>query len=230
MRLNFQTKPIGHDQVASYFKENYLQKYDMISTIYEPIYNELTGYYSQNLIQKWGISTFYQIKRDRSFLYEQDIDLAFELDDFYKRVEIWNKAVDISQCRIAKIITDFASEYFHKKAFSYQNNRSAILFSFKTELSNGSDYIDEAILNQKEPLEFWKSNHYFETASNFKILVAYLEPEGGNVHHLSISLEEFNDFVSKLNVKVSSDDHIKFVRQEFESLNHSIEKLFETLL
>ena len=63
MRLNFQTKPIGHDQIASYFKENYLQKYDMISTIYEPIYNELTGYFSQNLIQKWGISTFYQIKK-----------------------------------------------------------------------------------------------------------------------------------------------------------------------
>jgi predicted HTH transcriptional regulator len=46
IRLNFQTQPIGHDQVLSIFKQYYLQKYDLVNTVYGPIYNELVSYYN----------------------------------------------------------------------------------------------------------------------------------------------------------------------------------------
>lgn len=81
-RINFQTQPLGHEQVSSIFRQHYLQKYDLVNTVYGPLYNEFVRYYNQERIRKWGIARFAQIFREKQFLLNQDPDFALELDVF----------------------------------------------------------------------------------------------------------------------------------------------------
>lgn len=152
-RLNFQTQPMGNEQVSTIFRQYYLQKYDFVNTVYTPIYNELGRYYRQKRIKKWSIEEFEQIRKQRLFLLLQDTDLYLELDTFYQKVSKWNKAVDVVQFRIANIINDVASEFFKEKLRSTQRV-SAVEFEVRTESTDQFPRINEAILNKRDPVDF----------------------------------------------------------------------------
>lgn len=228
VRLNFQTRPIGHEQVSAIFRQHYLQKYDLVNTVYGPIYNELVSYYNQKRIKKWRIDKYEQIRKERLFLLSQDEDLHFQLDGFYQRVSKWNKAVEHAPFRLAKIINGVAKEFFNKTLPS-RSSHSAVKLEVKAESTHQWPLIDEAILNNKDPIDFWKDNHPFDQISEIKVHVEY-EYEFGRATTMIVQEKQFREFVKELRKEVSKDQMIQYIWKEFDELQGIIETfLFEEL-
>lgn len=227
IRLNFQTRPIGHEQVSAIFRQYYLQKYDLVNTVYGPIYSELASYYNQKKIRKWKIEKYEQIRKERLFLYSQDVDLYLELESFYQRVSKWNKAVDHAPFRLARIINDLAKEFFNKPLPS-TSNHSAIKLEIKAESTHQFPYIDEAVLNKEYPIAFWKDNYPFDRISEIKIHLEYLY-RVGQVTTEIVQKKQFKEFMEKLKKEVQKDEMIQYIWKEFEELQSYIEILFDEL-
>jgi hypothetical protein len=85
-------------------------------------------------------------------------------------------------------------------------------------------WIDEAILNQKDPIEYWKKDHPYERilSANYEVLY---HADNHNNSFQKIAPQDFQVFLSKLNAKVDSDDLIPFVRSEFQQMQTLIKSL-----
>jgi hypothetical protein len=229
IRLNFQTQPIGHDQVLSIFKQYYLQKYDLINTVYGPIYNELVSYLNKTKVTRWEVSEYNRIVREKLFLLAQDWDLYESLDSFYERVNKWNQALDACHFRIAKIINHTAASFF-KKPLYIMSNHSALNIKIEAESTTQTVPIDEAILNGKDPLDFWKKDYPFAQVSKAEVLLEHTEGKPmGNYGTMPISEERFRKFSRKLKQEVKRDKLISHTLKEFERLQSEIQLLLEEL-
>jgi hypothetical protein len=228
IRLNFQTRPIGHDQVSMMFKQYYLQKYDLINMVYSPIYSELALYYEEKRIREWRIQKYSQVKRERMFLLLQDWDLYEELEQFYKKVEEWNSAIKVAPFRLVKIINENAARFFNLNAFSHHNNVSAVSVEIKAESTTQIPTIDEAILNDKDPIEFWKENYLFDKISEMHFQIQY-NTEANQVKTKKVPATEFKQFIEQLKIEVAKDELIKHVREEQDRLQSEIEILLDML-
>lgn len=222
-RLNFQTQPMGHEQLSAIFRQYYLQKYDFINTVYGPIYNELASYFNQKKIKKLRIEKYKQICKERLFLLGQDVDLYLELDGFYQKLSKWNRAVDLAPFRLAKIINDLASDFF-SKALPSPSNHSAIKLEIKAESTHQFPYIDEAVLNRKDPIDFWKNDYPFDRILEMKIHLEHTYGVGRETT-MVIQKEQFRQFMKKLKKEVEKDELIKYIWKEFNELQSNIEIL-----
>lgn len=227
IRLNFQTRPIGHEQVSTIFRQYYLQKYDLVNSVYSPIYSELTSYLNQKKIKEWKIEKYEQICKERLFLLSQDDDLRLELDGFYQRVCKWNKAVHHAPFRLARIINDSAKKFFDK-TLSSPSSHSAIKLEIKAESTHQFPYIDEAILNKEDPIGFWKDNYPFDRISEITIHLEYLLGVG-QVKTEIIEEDHFKEFLKKLKKEVQKDEMIQYIWKEFEEMQSCIEILLNGL-
>lgn len=227
IRLNFQTRPIGHEQVSTIFRQYYLQKYDLVNSVYNPIYSELNSYLNQKKIKEWKIEKYVQICKERLFLLSQDDDLRFKLDVFYQRVSKWNDAVHIAPSRIARIIDDTAKRFFNK-TLSSPSSHSAIKLEIKAESTHESPYIVEAILNREDPVDFWKSNHPFDRISETNIHHEYLHRTGQRKTEI-IQKDQFKEFMAKLKKEVQKDDMLQYIWKEFEEMQSYIQILLDDL-
>jgi len=226
IRLNFQTQPMEHDQVSAIFRQYYFQKYDLINTVYGPIYNELASYYNQNRIRKWSVAKYNQISRDRYFLLSQDVDLALELDAFFRRIVKWNKAIDVASFRLAKIINDVATDFFQEQMY-HSPNHSALWLNVKAESTHQFMYIDEAVLNDENPIDFWKENNPFVHILEAKIELQLKDKEGRKDYvATNVNDKEFRKFMEKLKKKVENDELIRYIRKEFKEMQSLIETFF----
>ena len=226
IRLNFQTRPIGHEQLLAIFKQNYLLKYELINTVYGPIYNELASYYNQKRIRKWDTAKFKEVMRDRQFLLGQDVDFAFELDAFYHRIVKWNEALNVAPFRLAKIINSVATIFFNKQLYYYPNN-SAIRLDIRAESTHQFPHIDEAVLNDENPIDFWKEKNPFVSVLETKIELLVRDPER-KVDYLTMNVpnKDFGIFMEKLKKEVEKDELIQYIRKEFTEMQSLIETFF----
>jgi predicted HTH transcriptional regulator len=126
IRLNFQTRPLGHEQVSAIFRQNYLLKYDLINNVYSPLLNEFTSFYNQKRIRKWKIAEFEGILRNNTSLLNQDVDFALDLDAFYGRIAKWNKALDVACMQLLKPLN------FMVRA----NTSNTSIYTLKTQVYN----------------------------------------------------------------------------------------------
>lgn len=229
IRLNFETRPMGHDQVRSMFKQYYLQKYDLINAVYGPIYNELVSYLNKPKITRWEVSEYNRIVKERLFLLAEDWDLYEILDSFYERVNKWNQALAECRFRMAKLINNTASSFF-KKPLHISSDQSALKIEIISESTHQFIPIDEAILNGKDPLDFWKQDYPFAQVSKAEVLLENTEGKPmGDYGRMPISEEEFGEFSRKLQQEVKRDKLISHTLKEFESLQSQIQLLLEDL-
>lgn len=204
-----------------------LKKYDLVNTIYSPIFGELASYYDQKRIKKWKIETYDKIRREKLILLSQDEDLYLNLDVFYQRVRRWNRAVDQAPFRLANIINGLARDFFDK-LLPPSTNHSTIKLDIKAESRHELPYIEEAILNRKDPIDFWKENHPFDRILEANILLEYMHTT--MVKTMVIQKTRFREFMDKLTKEVEKDELIQYIWKEFNELQGYIETfLFDEL-
>jgi len=226
IRLNFQTRPIGHEQVLAIFKQNYLLKYELVNTVYGPIYNELASYYNQKRIKKWDIAKLKEVMRDRQFLLGQDVDFFFELDVFYHKIVKWNEALNVAPFRLAKIINAVATNFFEEQLY-YSPNNSAIRLDIRAESTHQFPHIDEAILNDENPIDFWKEKNPFDRILESKIELLVQDPEGKRDYvTMHVPHKDFRKFIEELKKEVEKDELIQYIRKEFREMQSLIETFF----
>jgi hypothetical protein len=226
IRLNFQTRPLGHEQVSAIFKQNYLLKYDLIKTVYGPLYNELTLFFNQKRIKKWNIAEFKKIMRDNQFLLSQDVDFLLALDVFCTRIAKWNKALDVAPFRLAKVINAVAANFFKKQPYYYPNN-SALRLSIRAESTHQFPHIDQAILNDEDPIDFWMKENPFVNILEAKIELLVQDPERKRDYiTTTVHNKDFRKFMGKLKKEVEKDELIQYIRKEFEEMKSLLESFF----
>lgn len=226
IRLNFQTQPLGHEQVSTIFRLNYLQKYEMINTVYGPILNELVTYYNQKKIRKWSIDKYARVCEERLYLLRQDVDLYLELDAFYERISKWNKALSQAPFRLAMIINETASQFF-KKELHIVHGHSAVKLEVKAESTHQFPYIDEAVLNDEDPIDFWKEKNPFVNILEATIKLELQDTTGRKDYiEMNVQDKEFSEFMKKLKKEVKKDELIKYIRKEFKEMQSFIETFF----
>lgn len=226
IRLNFQTQPLGHEQVSAIFRQHYFQKYDLINTVYGPIYNELASCYNQRRIRSWSIAKYRQVCGEKLFLLSQDVDLNFELDAFYTRISKWNRAVHQARFRLTRIIDRVATNFF-KKRVHHSHDHSAMKLEVKAESTHQIMPIDEAVLNDEDPLELWKEKNPFDNILEAKIELE-LEDDTGKKDYITMNVQnrDFKEFMKQLRREVGKDKLIKYVRKEFKEMQSLIETFF----
>lgn len=226
IRLNFQTRLIGHEQVLAIFKQSYLLKYELINTVYGPIFNELASYYNQKRIRKWNIVKFSEVMRDRQFLLSQDADFAFELDVFHHRIVKWNEALNVAPFRLARVINGVATNFFNKQLY-YSPNNSAIRLEIRAESTHQFPHIDEAVLNDENPIDFWKEENPFARILESKIELLLQDLEGKkDFITMNVCNKDFGKFMEKLKEELEKDEWIHYIRKEFEEMQSLIETFF----
>jgi len=226
IRLNFQTRPLGHEQVSAIFRQNYLMKHDLINNVYIPLFNEFTLFYNQNRIRKWKTAKFREILENNRFLLGQDADFALELDAFYNRITKWNEALNIAPFRLSKIINSVASSFFDKEVHYYPN-QSAFRLNIRAESTHQYIHIDQAILNNQDPIEFWKQDNEFAEVLEVKIELELSDPERRSAHSiLDVNEKDFRGFMEKLKKEVEKDALIQYIRKEFREMQSLIETSF----
>lgn len=230
MRLNFQTKPMGHNQVLSIFRQSYIQRQELINVVYGPLYNELASFYTKKWINTWTLSKYNRILREGRFLLSQDVDFALELEKFYNRIANWNKAIEASRFRLPKIINRVASSFFKKK-IHYAPDHSAIRINVKAESIHQIINIDQAVLNNTDPIALWKLDNPFARILEVKIELELCDEERRRDSKISVIEEkEFQEFLKKLNLEIQKDNLITYIRREFKEMQAHIENvLFEEL-
>jgi hypothetical protein len=197
IRLNFQTKPISHEQVSRIFRQHYLQKYDLINKVYGPIYNELASYYNETRIRKWRIQKYREVENQRLFLLHQAGEISFDLDVFYHRIAKWNEAANKAPFRLAKIINDVASRFFNKQVYQ-AHGHSSIRIDIRAESTHQFWHIDQAVLNGKDPIDFWKEDNPFAQILEIKIELHLLDETGKkDFTTMEIPEEEFKKLIHK---------------------------------
>ena len=224
VRLNFQTRPLGHEQVAAIFRQNYLLKYDLIHTVYGPILSELVSFYDKMKIAEWGANEFRRIKNERLYLLRQDSDLYNDLEDFYYRVNRWNDALKHVRPRLARIINKAAADFFNTTLYE-RHNESALKLEIKAESLQQISCIDEAILNDEDPIDFWKKENPFAKVLSLKILLESKPNDltRGDFKNIEIDGKDFAKFKEILTKNVAKDKLISFVRKEFDEMQGYLE-------
>ena len=221
VRLNFQTRPIGHEQVSTFFKQSYLQKFDLINSVYGPIYNELMSFLEKETIQEWRTQNFQQVRKEKMFLLVQDFDFFELLDDFYGRVEKYNKAIAAADSAIVRLSNNFATKYFKNMAPQLRSVKQ-IYLDIRAETTHQVPTIYKAILNRRDPVKFWKNDYPFDKIFEIIFGIEYLD-DRNQEHNLKIHKDDFSKFVSQLKAEVEEDELIKHVRNEQDFLRDGID-------
>jgi len=226
MRLNFQTRPMGHNQVLSIFRQSYIQRKELVSAVYGPLYNELASYYNTKWIRPWTLGYYHKILREGRFLLTHDVDFAFELDRFYNRIAKWNKAIETSRFRLTHIINKVAASFFEKKLYE-RPDESAIRLNVRAEPTHQFVHIDQAVLNNMAPIDLWKQENPFARILDVKMeLELYDEERTRDFKILTIEENDSQSFLEKLALEVQKDDLIAYIRREFRDMQSYIESFF----
>lgn len=224
LRINFQTIPMEHNQVLSIFRQSYIQRQEHINKVYGPLYNEFMSYLNWATISPWGRNYYSKILREGQFLLSYDPEFAAELNHFYNRISEWNKAVEVSRFRLPKIINAVASSFFNEKLY-HAYDHSSIRINIKAESIHQLPHIDQAVLNDKDPVELWKQENPFAKILYVKIELQ-LEDESGRKDFQTSIIDEkaFKEFLNKLAPKVQEDTLIAYIRDEFEQMKSHLEE------
>jgi hypothetical protein len=228
IRLNFEAQEMGHDQVAALFKQFYLQKYDLINSVYGPLYNELISYVDTDKIEEWRIVNFYQVRKDKMFLLIQDFDMLELLVDFYERVENWNKAVTVANHRIVKIANSAAAKFFKGIVSSQLISITQVYMDVKAETTHEIPTVYKALLNKKDPDQFWKSEHPYVRVLERHFGINYYN-ERNEAKQEKLSDGQFSKFMAYVKVEVEKDELIRYVRNERLILKDEVDGLLKEL-
>jgi hypothetical protein len=226
IRLNFQTKPLDHEQVSGIFRQRYLLKSNLISNVYGPIYNELVTYYNQNRIKKWNIANLKSILRESNFLLSQDEEFAFQIDAFYSRIIKWNKALAIAPSRLRRIINSVATKFFKKGTYD-RSDSSSVRMNIRAESTWQYPNIDRAILNEQDPLTFWKEENEFAKILEASVEVEIKDTDGKKDYNiLHVNEEKYKRFLEDLKKVTAKDELIQYIRKEYIDMKGLIETYF----
>ena len=229
IRINFQTQPLGHEQLSAIFRQNYFQKYDLVKNIYGPLFNEMVSNYDKTRIEKWDTREYNEIRKNKHYFWAgQDLDFQLELEHYYRKVSEWNKALDVVSFRMSKIINNLGSEMFKKQATPAQPDSSAMTIEIRAESTHQFVHVDEAILNREDPIKFWKVNYPFDKISEIKYHFRYSYDVG---RETTMIIEEkiFKQFMKRLKKEVEKDKLILYIWKEHDELQSRTEYFMDAL-
>jgi Putative DNA-binding domain len=231
MRVNFGNQIMGHDQVALLFRQNYLQKYDLINLVYSPLYSEITRYHSQNRIEKFTPESFDLILKDKLFLLSQDFDFYEIVDHFYYRLKKLNKAIDTVPFRITKIINDVAKKFNTDLPESPSRSQTSFVqLHIKADTTETLGPIENAILNDEDPLDFWKEEYPFAQIIEAELkLHTITEDKYGQDLLNTIEYEKAQQLIETFRQSVKKDQLVEYVQNETIALHSLAEQLMEDL-
>jgi hypothetical protein len=130
---------------------------------------------------------------------------------------------------MAKIINNTASLFFKKQLY-ISPNRSALKIEIIAESTHQVVPIDEAILNGKDPLDFWKVDYPFAQISKAEVLLEHTENKMvGTYDTIVIPKRQFSRFMKKLKQEVKEDKLISHTLKELEDLQSEIDELLKEL-
>ncbi|MGD0644314.1 MAG: ATP-binding protein [Candidatus Bathyarchaeia archaeon] len=231
IRLNFGNQIMGHDQVALFFRQNYLQKYDLINLVYLPLHSEITSYFNQNRIEKFTPESYDRIIKDNMFLLSQDSEFYEYVDHFYYRIRKLNKALESVPFRLSKIINDIAKKFSSDLYESpIRTETSYVKLQIKADTLETWVPIEKAILNDKDPLDFWKEEYPFAQIIEAKLKL-YTNPEEiySQDPRYTINYEKAKELIKELRRSVKNDDLVKYIQGESVELHSLAEKLMGEL-
>ena len=111
-RSNTESEPMEYWQVAELFKRNWIQRSNIVTNIYGPLYNEI----SKLLLRKkqfvsFSISQYQQIIASHQYLFDAtDARLQKKLKSFYAKLQQLNDGINSVQRRINAITKRCISE------------------------------------------------------------------------------------------------------------------------
>lgn len=230
IRLNFEAQEMGHDQVLALMRQTHIQKSELISSVYEPIFNELSSHYNMRRMETLSVSRYEEVRRNKAFVLFQDSDLNIELDEFYQRVYDWNKALNPARSRTSKLIRELATKFFKELLVSPGSRFSvvSVYMDIRAESTNQLPTINEAVLNGQDPVEFWKLDYPHDTISEIQFSLTCI-----NEQHIETKLivpeTGFRSFIKQLQLEIAQDRLIKYVREVFDELQCDAENLMDSI-
>lgn len=94
-RFNYQTQPMNHESILRTFLTSYIRRQNLISTIIEPIYSEISE--SLDNLQKYKACTnsyYDQIILHDRYLYDYlELSLQEKIETFYEKIKKYNSAL-----------------------------------------------------------------------------------------------------------------------------------------
>lgn len=87
--------------------------------------------------------------------------------------------------------------------------------------------IDEAVLNRKDPIDFWKSDNPFVNILEARIELELHDKEGKkDFIPMTVQDREFKKFMKTLEREIEKDELIRYIRKEFKEMQSLIETFF----
>ncbi|MCW4005831.1 MAG: ATP-binding protein [Candidatus Bathyarchaeota archaeon] len=230
-RLNYQTKPMGHESVLRAFQSSYTRRRDIVKKVIEPLYAEITEICER--LQKFkstSVSKQPQIKLHDRYLYDQlNPTLTNRIDEFYERVVKLQPVLDWQAYKIAiKIIRNQLIERFPRKkeAFPEDSNNNILELYIKTKdvsgnIENKRSKIAWALFKKQTIDEYLKAEYPHETIAGYTPEVT--------PSTIKFSKEEFEDFWKKCQVSAKQNDENQKAWNEITELLEIGKKILEEI-
>jgi hypothetical protein len=209
IRSNFEIKPMEYWQIAEMFKSNWIQKSELVTYVYGPLYNEIDSFLSRRKFTKANVVRFSQIVYNHKYLLDQvNSDLRKKTERFYSLLDEFNRRLDNASAIINSIINKVASEYF-----KVPTGEATMHIMIQTNSGCLGPSIADILLQRTTPEEYILQDRPGDTI----VSKAYeLESAG---QRTSISEKGFYECLSKCQNVVNADPNIKWIWTTEETLS-----------
>jgi hypothetical protein len=209
MRSNFETKPMEHWQIADMFKNNWIQKSELVTYVYGPLYNEIDSFLKRRKYTKANVIRFTQIVYNHKYLLDQgDSDLRKKTERFYSLLDEFNRRLDNASAIINSIINKVASEHFKVLI-----GQARIYIMVQTNSGGLGPNIADVLLQRTTPEEYILQDRPGDTVVS---KTCELESAG---QRKFISEKDFCECLSKCQNVVNADPYIKWIWTMEETLS-----------
>lgn len=210
VRSNFEIKPMEYWQVADVFKRNWIQKSEMVTYVYGPLYNEIDSFLSRRKHTKADVVKYTQIVYNHRYLLDQvDSDFCEKTERFYSMLDQFNRRLDNAPAIIGRMISKVVSEHFNIPI-----DQSRINIMVQTNSAGCGPPIAQVLLSKTTPEEYVLQDYPGDTV----VSKTYeLESAG---QRRQISEKDFYECLSKCREVVSNDPYIKWIWTMEETLSN----------
>ena len=223
IRSNFESKPMEYWQVADMFKRNWIQKAELVTYVYGPLYNEIDSFLNRRKYTKAKVIKFTQILYNHKYLWDQvDSDLREKTEKFYSMLDEFNRRLDNAPAIIARIINKVVSQHF-----GVPIDQSRVTIMIQTNSATLGPPIAGVLLRRKTPEEY-----ILEERPGDIVISKTCELESPSGRR-QISEKDFYECLSKCQEIVNNDPYTKRIwtmEETLSGLGNDLRKGFMELL
>jgi len=228
IRSNFESKPMEYWQVADMFKRNWIQKAELATYVYGPLYNEIDSFLNRRKYTKANVIRFTQIVYNHKYLWDQvDSDLREKTEKFYSIINEFNGRLDNAPMIIDRIINKVVSQHFGFSMGPINANQSRITIMIQTSSSTLGPRLADVLLRRKTPEEY-----ILEERPGDIVISKTCELESPSGRR-QIGEKDFYECLSKCREIVNTDTYIKWIwtmEETLSDLGNDLRKRFMELL